>query len=112
MTPKQYELTLSYRNIITKRATANSRRSRIIQILQLPAMIALILCIVGGIDETSTKPSDLTTGRKEVKIGISIFLVVYLFLAALVVFTVKDIGNAPTAEKRIYLAVVAAIPLI
>jgi hypothetical protein len=76
-------------------------------------MIALILCIVGGIDEADTgKPSDISTGKKYTKIGVIMFLIIYLLLSALVVITMKDVGNAPRGEKRIYFVVLAAIPLL
>lgn len=96
-------------NIVTKRATANSRRSRIIQIAQLPTMIALILCIAGGIDEAGSK---LSEGQKLMKIGIATFAVIYVLLFALSVITMKDVGNAPREEKRIYMVVLIALPLI
>jgi hypothetical protein len=75
-------------------------------------MIALILCVVGGIDESHTSSSDISSGRRDTKIGVMIFLVVYLILSALTVITMKDVGNAPLGEKRIYFAVLAAIPLL
>jgi hypothetical protein len=99
-------------NIITNRATANSRRSRIIQIAQLPTMIALILCIVGGIDESDSSSSEISTGKKLTKVGVIIFLVIYLLLFILAIITMKDVGNAPRGEKRVYFAVLGAIPLL
>jgi hypothetical protein len=39
---------------ISGKATASSRRSRLIQILQIPTTIALILCISGGTDSVSS----------------------------------------------------------
>lgn len=98
--------------LVTKRADADSRRSRVIQIAQLPTMIALILCIVGGTDEASSTASDISEGKKLTKIGIIIFLIIYLVLFALVVITMKDVGNAPRGEKRIYFAVMGALPLL
>lgn len=96
-------------NIITKRATANSRRSRIIQVAQLPTMVALILCIAGGTDEAG---SEVSEGKRLTKIGIAIFAVIYVLLFALIVVTMKDVGNAPREEKRIYIVVLIALPLI
>lgn len=96
-------------NIVTKRATANSRRSRIIQISQLPTTIALILCIAGGTDEAG---SEVAEGKKLMKIGIAIFVVIYILLFALFVITMKDVGNAPREEKRVYIAILIALPLI
>jgi len=75
-------------------------------------MIALILCIVGGMDEADSKASEITTGKKYFKIGVVIFLCVYVLLTALVIITMKDVGNAPRGEKRIYFAVLAAIPFL
>lgn len=98
--------------IISKRATANSRRSRIIQIAHFPTMIALILCVIGGIDESHTSSSDVSTGKKYTKIGIVIFVFIFLLLVTLTAVTMKDVGNAPRGEKRIYVAVLAAIPLL
>ncbi|MCJ1283119.1 hypothetical protein MMC26_002446 [Xylographa opegraphella] len=99
-------------NLITKRATAISRRSRIIQIAQLPTLIALILCIVGGTDRASSDISEYSTGQTYIKAGIAIFIVIYVVLFGLTVVTGADLGNAPRGEKRIYFAVVAALPLI
>lgn len=75
-------------------------------------MIALILCIVGGTDEADSSSSEISTGKKYFKIGIVIFLVVYILLTSLVIVTMKDVGHAPRGEKRIYFAVLAAIPFI
>lgn len=98
--------------MVTKRATASSRRSRIIQIAQLPTTIALVLCIAGGIDEVDSSASKIAHGRNLTKIGIIIFLVIYLILFALTTITMKDVGNAPRGEKRIYMVVVIALPFI
>ena len=97
---------------VTKPATATSRRSRIIQLAQLPTMVALILCIVGGIDEASSSISEQASGRTLFKAGIAIFVVIYALLFLLAAFTARDVGNAPRGEKKIYFAVLAALPLI
>ncbi|MCJ1403599.1 hypothetical protein MMC11_006822 [Xylographa trunciseda] len=99
-------------NIITKRATAVSRRSRVIQIAQLPTMIALILCVVGGVDQASSDVSEHSTGQTYTKVGVAIFLVIYVLLFGLTVITAADLGNAPRGEKRIYFAVAATLPLL
>jgi hypothetical protein len=41
-----------------------------------------------------------------------IFLVIYLLLFILAIITMKDVGNAPRGEKRVYFAVLGAIPLL
>lgn len=97
--------------LITKRTTANSRRSRIIQITQLPALIALILCIVGGTDAAdANNAADLSSAQTKTKVGIIIFLCIYVLLCGLVVITIQDVGKAPSSEKRIYWAVALAMP--
>lgn len=97
-------------SLITKRATADSRRSRIIQVAQLPALIALILCIIGGTDTADGNPADLSSGQTKIKVGIIMFLCIYILLFGLVVITIKDVGKAPSGEKRIYWAVALALP--
>jgi hypothetical protein len=99
-------------NLITKRATANSRRSRVIQVALLPTTIALALCVVGGIDEANSSASEISEGEKLTKIGVIIFFLIYILLFSLVVITIKDVGNAPRGEKRVYLAVVGSLPLL
>jgi hypothetical protein len=97
--------------LITKRATANSRRSRIIQVAQLPSLIALILCIIGGTDAAdANNGSDLSSAQTKTKVGIIIFLCIYILLVSLVVITIQDVGKAPSSEKRIYWAIVLALP--
>lgn len=75
-------------------------------------MIALGLAIFGGINETSSKASDISQGKTLMKVAVLMFLAIYLLLFALVVITMKDVGNAPRGEKRIYLAVLGALPLL
>jgi hypothetical protein len=101
----------TFRNrLITKRATANSRRSRIIQIAQLPTLIALILCIIGGTDAADGNPADLSGAQTKTKVGVIIFLCIYILLFLLTAITIKDVGKAPSGEKRVYWAVVCALP--
>lgn len=99
-------------NIISKRATAVSLRSRILQIALLPTSIALILCVVGGTDEASSTVSDYATGRKYTKVGVAMFAVIYVLLFGLTVITASDVQKAPRGEKRVYFAVAAALPPI
>jgi hypothetical protein len=94
-------------NLIAKRATAASLRSRIIQLSHIPIVIGLVLCIVGG-----TNTGDAKKGMTFTKVGIVIFLVFYIVLAILVAVTARDISNAPRGEKRLYWVIVAAIPFL
>lgn len=67
---------------------------------------------VGGIDEADSSPSEISSGRKDTEIGVMIFLVIYLLLSPLIVITLRDVGTAPRGERRIYFAVLGAIPLL
>lgn len=75
-------------------------------------MIALILCVIGGTDEADSSQSEINTGKKLTKIGIVMFVCVYILLTSLVIVTMKDVGNAMRGEKRVYFAVLCALPFI
>ncbi|THZ82842.1 hypothetical protein D6C84_05431 [Aureobasidium pullulans] len=108
--------TLSARFGIVKRilgpATAIARRSRLIQLLQLPATIALILCIVGGVDEASSNESDQKTGPRLFKTGLIMFTVLLVILIILALASLKEIRNTPSQEKRLLFAVIVSLPLL
>jgi hypothetical protein len=93
--------------LLSKHASAASRRSTTIQLAQIPILIALVFCIVGGTDT-----SDPKKGLKFTKIGIVIFSGVYVLLAALLAITVRDASRAPRGDNRLYWVLVAAIPLL
>ncbi len=80
--------------------------------MQLPATIALILCIVGGIDLSSSKVSDQKEGKTLLKAGVLVFLVIYLCLVALAVYSATEFNRIPAGEKRILVVVLAALPLL
>jgi hypothetical protein len=75
---------------------------------------ALILCIAGGSDEasSSSSPSDIKSGRTDVKWGIGIFVAIYVFLVVLAIYSMFEVGKTARGEKRILVAVILALPLI
>ncbi|TVY48631.1 hypothetical protein LOCC1_G003105 [Lachnellula occidentalis] len=99
---------------LSGKATANSRRSRLIQLLQLPTTIALILCVVGGMDavSSSSTPSEIKTGLKDTKWGMGIFIVIYILLCILTIVSTFEIRKTVSGERRVLLAVIIALPLI
>lgn len=101
---------LAYR--FTKPATAVARRSRVIQIIYLPAFIALILCISGGSDETSTNPSNQKSGKAEIRAGIIMFVFIYIGLFLLTMITARDFGKIPGGERRMFVAIVLSLPFL
>ncbi|KAN0108044.1 hypothetical protein V8E51_007786 [Hyaloscypha variabilis] len=98
--------------IVARRVNATSRRSRVIQIAQLPIVIGLILCIVGGTDAVSSSVGTASKGPTFTKAGVVIFLVAYVLLASLLAITLRDVGEAPDGERRLYWVLVAAIPFL
>lgn len=91
---------------------ATSYRSRFLQLLQLPAVVALIICIVGGSDLTNSSVSEQSTGKKLIKAGLIIFLIIYICLFLLTANSAGEINGLPSSEKRVLLAVIAALPLL
>ncbi|KAH6678568.1 hypothetical protein B0J14DRAFT_434191, partial [Halenospora varia] len=96
------------------KASAESRRSRLIQLLQLPTTIALILCIVGGTSQFSTdsSPSDLKSGKDKTKAGIIIFVIIYIMFAILTFVSMFEVHKTARGEKRLLIAVIIALPML
>ncbi|KAL4960164.1 uncharacterized protein BDV14DRAFT_204998 [Aspergillus stella-maris] len=98
--------------IFTSRATATSRRSITIQLLHIPALIALGLAIAGGTNSASSDPSKQSTGKNETRGACVLFAVMYASLVALWSITTRDVKKMDTVQKRIYFAVFAALPFM
>ncbi|OJJ78197.1 hypothetical protein ASPBRDRAFT_113863 [Aspergillus brasiliensis CBS 101740] len=98
--------------IYHKRATAISGRSKIVQLLHIPALIALVLSISGGTDQFSSNVSDHSSGKTETRLGIILFLAIYIVLCILWLTTVKDLSRMVPSQKRIVGVVLIALPLI
>jgi hypothetical protein len=95
-----------------KRSTAVSRRSRFIQVLQLPGTAGLILCIIGAVDQTSAKVSDQKQGKVLLKAGVLVFLAIYLCLVALAAKSATEFNRILAGEKRILVVILVALPLL
>ncbi|CAD6572300.1 MAG: hypothetical protein ASARMPRED_005229 [Alectoria sarmentosa] len=91
---------------------ATSYRSRFLQLLQLPAAIALIICIVGGSDLTDSSVSEQSTGKKLIKAGLIIFLIIYICLFILIAKSASELNSLPAGEKRVLAALIVALPLL
>ncbi|KAJ6119275.1 hypothetical protein N7523_003555 [Penicillium sp. IBT 18751x] len=99
-------------SIYTNKATATSRRSKIIQLIHIPALIALILAISGGTDQASSNISDHQTGKTETRATIILFLVIYIAACFLWVITVRDLGRMASSQRRLFLGILLALPFI
>lgn len=91
---------------------ATSYRSRFLQLLQIPAAIALIICIVGGSDLTDSSISEQSTGKKLIKAGLIIFLIIYICLFLLIAKSASQINGLPSGEKRVLSALIVALPFL
>ena len=112
MHPLTFDPFLYRLSIFNKRATAVSYRSKIVQLLHIPALIALILAIIGGSDEASSNPSDQSSGKSETRAAIILFLLIYIATCILWLVTFRDVSRMDASQKRIFIAVFVALPLI
>lgn len=91
---------------------ANSRRSRAVQILHIPSLIALVLSIMGGTDQFSSDVSQHGPGKTETRVGVLLFLGVYICLFLLCMIALPDTRIMQRSQKRILLCVLISLPLI
>jgi hypothetical protein len=98
--------------VYTKKATATSYRSKSVQLLHIPALIALILAISGGTDQSSSDISEHATGRTETRAAIILFLLIYIATCFLWVITVGDLHKMEGSQRRIFVCVLLALPFI
>lgn len=102
----------SRKGFYNKKETAISGRSKVVQLLHIPALIALILSIIGGLDQYSSDTSEHSGGKTETRVGIILFLAIYIVLCILWSTTVKDLPRMAPSQKRIVGVVLIALPLI
>ena len=81
-------------------------------ILHIPTILALILAIIGGTRISSSDVSKHPSGQNFEKAGGVMFLIVYIALVVLVLLTMIHYSQLPWGEKRILLAIMAALPLL
>jgi hypothetical protein len=80
------------------------------RLLQLLISVGLILCIVGGTSSTSS--DGVYVPQTETKVGVVLYMVAFIALAAVAGVSAAKLSNAPTQEKRLVLVVLIALPLI
>ncbi|KZM25087.1 hypothetical protein ST47_g3778 [Ascochyta rabiei] len=98
--------------IYTKRATAASRRSRAVQLLHIPALIALVLAIMGGTDQASSDVSKHASGQTETHAAVIVFILIYMAACVLWAISARDFSIMSSSQTRIYLCVLLALPLL
>jgi hypothetical protein len=68
--------------------------------------LAAILCIAGGAGNTSGKPSDT------IKAGILVYVAAFVIITLFFILVVRHWSIVPVVERRIFLAIAAAWPLL
>jgi len=80
--------------------------------LTLAPIVALVLAIVGGTDLASTDPSKVASGHTLTRAAIILFLVVFVILVMVTIFTFFSLRSISPGEHRILYAVALSIPFL
>jgi hypothetical protein len=88
--------------VVAERVNAASRRSRVIQLAQIPIVVP----------SASIDPSSASKGPTFTKAGVVISLVAYVLLALLLAVTLRDLGEVPSGERRLYWVLVVAVTFL
>ncbi|KAI1608210.1 hypothetical protein EDD37DRAFT_613358 [Exophiala viscosa] len=100
-------LTRVYHSILDQ--TARTKFSFVVRAIQIPATVALILCIVGAADAKS--PADILS-ESTVHIGIILFAVVYGLLVLLTGYALRQWRLTGLGESRLIIAVCVTLPFL
>jgi hypothetical protein len=84
----------------------------LLRLLHIPCSLALVLCIVGGIRQTSTNSKVQSSGKTDAKVGIVIFLFSFVQIVVLALFTLPHAKKVPITQRRLLYAVLLALPLL
>jgi len=90
----------------------SNARILILRFIHLPITLALILGIVGGVEFTSSKASDVSTGVSLSKAACIIFVVCYVGLIIVAFWTGPQDRQLPASERHIIYAVLASAPFL
>ena len=80
-----------------------------LRIVQIPALVALILCIVGA--TSASNPTQIES-EETVHIGIILFLLVFIILVIMTIIAVICIKKVPEQEWVLVKAVVLSLPFM
>ena len=85
---------------------------RIFRLLFVPSVVALILAIVGGVDQFSSKPSDQSTGKTLTRAAIIIFVIVFIIQSGIAVLSFFNYRVISHGETRLLIAIACSIPFL
>ncbi|EPE03296.1 hypothetical protein F503_02034 [Ophiostoma piceae UAMH 11346] len=93
--------------------------SRTLRLIQLTVIVGLILIIVGGINMGNDIGNALSNGEaisytvpSESKAGIALMIVGYVLIVVSAGFIALSISSVPSGEKRLIVAIFAAMPFV
>ncbi|KAK4696221.1 hypothetical protein P7C71_g1666, partial [Lecanoromycetidae sp. Uapishka_2] len=89
-----------------------STRILVLRLLHIPCVLGLVLAIIGGTRLSSSDPSTQSSGQSFEKGGGLLFAVVFIGLTALCIVTFSNFSELLWGERRIFLAIIASLPLL
>jgi hypothetical protein len=96
----------------TQNTDPKSIRIWLLRGLHIPCILALVLVIIGGVNLADSDPSKEARGKTFSKAGVIIFVCAFIILVVIAVIMIPSTRNAPSFEKRILYAVLAAFPFL
>ncbi|MCJ1471674.1 hypothetical protein MMC13_000314 [Lambiella insularis] len=85
---------------------------RILNLLGIIPIVALILAIVGGTDQSSSNPGTVSTGVTLSRVGVVLFMVVFVVLALITLATFFKFRSITSGEDRVLIAIALAVPFL
>lgn len=80
--------------------------------IQLAALAALIIAIIGGVNESSTSPTDQQTGKSLEEAASIVFALIWLVLALITIWNALNSRYVLSNEKMLLGASVIAVPFL
>src|SRR5271155_711923 len=87
-------------------------QARFFSLLQIPALIGLVLAIIGGTNAFDPKPSTQNEGHTYQKAAILVFLALLIILTGVAALTLAKIRHVIDGEKRLVFATIASVPFL
>jgi hypothetical protein len=84
----------------------------LLRLLHIPCSLAIVLCIVGGVRQSSSDSKSQSAGKTNSKVGVVIFLLSFVEIIVLALLTLPHARKVPNAQRRLLHAVLLALPLI
>lgn len=80
--------------------------------IQLASLIALVLAIIGGTDQSASNPSKVDTGRTLNRVAVILFLAIWAGLSGITILTYTRIRWVLSTERKLLYAAMISIPFL